>query len=102
VYALPPLTHNGEHIEIDGHGYVVTGLVLQYKLQRGRYVREHSRLEVQPTGRWLLNMMLGGFSVHVCAALQEWQWAAHALSLGGGGEGRTHSHPPHHNDACVS
>jgi hypothetical protein len=58
VYALPPLTHNGEEIEIDGHGYVVTSLVLKYKLHKGKYVRDHSRLEVQPTGRYFLNMML--------------------------------------------
>lgn len=27
-------------------------VVLQYKLVRGRYEREHARLEVQHTGRW--------------------------------------------------
>ena len=32
VYALPPLTHNGEEIEVDGQGYVVTALVVQCKL----------------------------------------------------------------------
>jgi hypothetical protein len=30
------------------------------QLQKGKYVRDHSRLEVQPTGRFFLNMMLGG------------------------------------------
>jgi hypothetical protein len=45
-------------IEIDGQGYVVTGLVLKYKLVKGKYVREHNRLEVQPTGRYFVNMML--------------------------------------------
>lgn len=29
------------------------------QLQKGKYVRDHSRLEVQPTGRYFLNMMLG-------------------------------------------
>eukprot|EP00878_Enallax_costatus_P015703 GHUV01016452.1.p1 GENE.GHUV01016452.1~~GHUV01016452.1.p1 ORF type:complete len:167 (+),score=59.64 GHUV01016452.1:421-921(+) len=33
IYALPPTTHNGEEIEIDGNGYVVTSLVLQYKVR---------------------------------------------------------------------
>jgi hypothetical protein len=32
VYALPPLTHNGEEIEIDGQGYVVTSLNIRYKV----------------------------------------------------------------------
>ncbi|KAF8069411.1 hypothetical protein HT031_001526 [Scenedesmus sp. PABB004] len=94
IYALPPNTHNGEEIEIDGAGYVVTSLVLKYRasggaraaraaragtgaaararrcadasaaararaqLHKGRYVRDHSRLEVQPTSRFFLNIML--------------------------------------------
>jgi len=58
IYALPPHTHNGEEIEIDGQGYVVTSLVLQYKLVKGKYVREHNRLDVQPTSRYFLNIML--------------------------------------------
>jgi hypothetical protein len=29
------------------------------QLHKGKYVRDHSRLEVQPTGRYFLNMMLG-------------------------------------------
>eukprot|EP00195_Chlamydomonas_chlamydogama_P015270 CAMPEP_0202892960 /NCGR_PEP_ID=MMETSP1392-20130828/2628_1 /ASSEMBLY_ACC=CAM_ASM_000868 /TAXON_ID=225041 /ORGANISM="Chlamydomonas chlamydogama, Strain SAG 11-48b" /LENGTH=145 /DNA_ID=CAMNT_0049577109 /DNA_START=120 /DNA_END=557 /DNA_ORIENTATION=- len=58
IYALPPLTHNGEEIEVDGAGYVVTSVVVQYKLLKGKYVRDHNRLEVQPTGRWLLNQQL--------------------------------------------
>jgi hypothetical protein len=37
---------------------VVTGLVLKYKLVKGKYVRDHNRLEVQPTGRYFVNMML--------------------------------------------
>lgn len=43
IYALPPNTHNGEEIEIDGAGYVVTSLVLKYKVSPGignRYQQE--------------------------------------------------------------
>eukprot|EP00197_Chlamydomonas_leiostraca_P012811 CAMPEP_0202861404 /NCGR_PEP_ID=MMETSP1391-20130828/2817_1 /ASSEMBLY_ACC=CAM_ASM_000867 /TAXON_ID=1034604 /ORGANISM="Chlamydomonas leiostraca, Strain SAG 11-49" /LENGTH=134 /DNA_ID=CAMNT_0049540791 /DNA_START=98 /DNA_END=502 /DNA_ORIENTATION=- len=58
IYALPPLTHNGEEIDIDGQGYVVTSMVVQYKLNKGRYVRDHSRLDVTPTGRYFLNLQL--------------------------------------------
>lgn len=38
--------------------YVVSGVVLQYKLVRGRYEREHNRLEVQTTGRYITNAWL--------------------------------------------
>lgn len=58
IYALPPLTHNGEMIEVDGSGYVVTSVIVQFKLLKGKYVRDHNRLEVLPTGRWLLNQQL--------------------------------------------
>ena len=44
--------------QIEGQEYVVTALVLQYKLRRGRYVRDHNRLEVQRTGRFLYNGFL--------------------------------------------
>ncbi|KAJ9523806.1 hypothetical protein QJQ45_020015 [Haematococcus lacustris] len=60
IYALPPLTHTGEEIEVDGQGYVgkLTTVVVQFKLQQGKYARDHSRLEVQPTGRYFLNLSL--------------------------------------------
>jgi hypothetical protein len=45
-------------MQIEGREYVVTALVLQFKLQRGRYVREHGKLEVQATGRYLYNQFL--------------------------------------------
>ncbi|KAG2451376.1 hypothetical protein HYH02_003978 [Chlamydomonas schloesseri] len=58
IYALPPNTQCGEEIDVEGQGYVVTTVVLQYKLRGGKYVRDHNRLDVQPTGRWLVNQML--------------------------------------------
>ena len=58
VFELPPLTHNGEEIVVDGEGYVVQRLVLTYKLHKGRYQRDHNRLEVTPTGRWFTEQML--------------------------------------------
>ena len=36
--------------------FVVTSLVLQYKLVAGRYQREHNKLEVQQTNRYLMNL----------------------------------------------
>jgi hypothetical protein len=58
VYELPPLTHNGEELVIDGEAYVVQRLVLQYKLRGGKYHRDHNALEVTPTGRWFTEQML--------------------------------------------
>lgn len=58
IHALPPTTHNGDEIEVAGASYVVQSVVLQYKLVRGRYEREHARLEVQHTGRFLYNHYL--------------------------------------------
>ncbi|GLC44090.1 hypothetical protein PLESTB_000930500 [Pleodorina starrii] len=60
IYALPPNTQCGEEIDVEGSSYVVTTVVLQYKLRGGKYVRDHNRLDVQPTGRWLVNQMLEG------------------------------------------
>lgn len=36
--------------------FVVTSLVLQYKLVGGRYQRDHNRLEVQQTSRYIVNL----------------------------------------------
>lgn len=58
IHALPQNTHNGDQIEVNGSDYVVSSVVLQYKLVGGRYRREHNRLEVQQTGRYFLNMHL--------------------------------------------
>ncbi|KAI8467310.1 MAG: hypothetical protein J3K34DRAFT_481681 [Monoraphidium minutum] len=58
VYELPPLTHNGEELVIDGEGYVVQRLVLHYKLRGGKYQRDHNALEVTPTGRYFTELML--------------------------------------------
>ena len=35
IYALPPLTHTGEEIEIDGQGYIVTALNVMFRLGEG-------------------------------------------------------------------
>jgi hypothetical protein len=46
-------------VELEGEGcFVVSSVVLKYRLERGKYVRDHNRLEVQPTGRYFLNRML--------------------------------------------
>ncbi|MEW5312979.1 MAG: hypothetical protein WDW38_004575 [Sanguina aurantia] len=58
IFLLPPNTHNGEEIEILGDAYVVTCTCIMFKLAGGKYVRDHSRLDVQPTSRYILNAML--------------------------------------------
>ncbi|PSC75507.1 hypothetical protein C2E20_1129 [Micractinium conductrix] len=58
IHALPPNTHNGDQIELDGAAYVVQSVVLQYRLVRGKYRRDHARLEVRNTGRMLANLFL--------------------------------------------
>ena len=45
-------------LQIEGQEYIVTALVLRYKLTRGRYVRDHNKLEVLRTGRYLYNEYL--------------------------------------------
>lgn len=63
IHPLPPNTHNGDLIQVDQTDYVVTSVVLRYKLIGGRYQRDHNRLEVQHMGRFFtlqyLETMMG-------------------------------------------
>ena len=58
VHPLHPHTTNGDLLQVDEVDYVVSSVVLNYKLVGGRYRRENNRLEVQTTGRYFLNMHL--------------------------------------------
>ena len=58
VHPLHPHTTNGDLLQVDEVDYVVSSVVLNYKLVGGRYQRENNRLEVQTTGRYFLNMHL--------------------------------------------
>lgn len=61
IHSFEPNMGCGDHLELEGHGtYVVTSVVLQYRLEMGKYVRDHKKLEVQPTGRYFLNQLLDG------------------------------------------
>jgi len=60
IHSLPPNTHCGETIEVDGEWYIVAKLVCQYKLHGGRYVRDHHRLDVERSERWVMNRYLEG------------------------------------------
>ena len=52
------MIHESRCLQIDGEEYIVQSLVLRYKLQRGRYVRDHNKLEVLRAGRYLVNQYL--------------------------------------------
>lgn len=60
IHALPASTSNGDWIDVGGSAYVVQSVVLQYKLVRGRYQRDHQRLEVTAGGRLLAEQFLEG------------------------------------------
>eukprot|EP00951_Prasinocladus_malaysianus_P009637 scaffold70346_cov37-Prasinocladus_malaysianus.AAC.1 len=58
VHSLEPNMGCGDEFEVEGSEYVVSSVVLRYRLEYGKYVRDHNRLEVQPTSRYFLNRML--------------------------------------------
>ena len=45
-------------MQIEGKEYVVTSLILQYRLERGKYVKDHSKVKVLATGRYFYNEYL--------------------------------------------
>lgn len=58
IHCLPPNTQCGETVEVKGEPYIVSGVTYRYQLRKGRYEPSQKRLEVQKTGRYLLNMFL--------------------------------------------
>ena len=61
AHPLPPDTHNGDRIEVEGEGaFVVRGVVLNYRLVGGRYVKAGATLEVASQGRFLVEKFLEG------------------------------------------
>ena len=55
MHTLPPNTHNGDEIEVEGDSYVVQKVVFRFRLTRGKYKPAERRLEVRRTGRFLYN-----------------------------------------------
>jgi len=59
IHSLEPNTGCGDQVEVEGEGtFVVSRVVMKYRLEQGKYVKDHNRLEVQPTSRYFLNLML--------------------------------------------
>ena len=82
IHSLPPDTHNGDQIEVEGQvclsvcsllikshsavlslsltiqDYIVDSVTLHYKLVGGKYQRDHNQLAVHSTSRFFLNKYL--------------------------------------------
>lgn len=58
IHSLPPDTHNGDQIEVEGQDYVVDSVMFHYKLVGGKYQRDHNQLAVYSTSRFFLNKYL--------------------------------------------
>ncbi|KAL3147981.1 hypothetical protein ABBQ38_014276 [Trebouxia sp. C0009 RCD-2024] len=58
IHSLPPDTHNGDQIEVEGQDYVVDSVMFHYKLVGGKYQRDHNQLAVHSTSRFFLNKYL--------------------------------------------
>lgn len=58
VHHLPPNMQCGETVEVKGEPFIVSSVTYRYQLRRGRYEPSQKRLEVQTTGRYLVNLFL--------------------------------------------
>ena len=56
--SLPPNQQNGDSFDMNGASWVVSKTAVQFKLSRGKYRRETTRLYVVETSRWLLDGFL--------------------------------------------
>ena len=58
IVQLPGVVANGDSVDMHGKAWVVSRISTQFKLQRGRYMKDGQRLYVVETSRWLLNRQL--------------------------------------------
>lgn len=58
IHSLPPNTQCGETVTVKGEPYIVSGVTYRYQLRKGKYEASQKRLDVQSTGRYILNMYL--------------------------------------------
>ncbi|XP_020578694.1 uncharacterized protein LOC110023555 [Phalaenopsis equestris] len=58
VRRLPSNIHCGESVTIEGQPYTVSAVIHRYQLRRGKYEPRESRVDVQLTGRYILNLYL--------------------------------------------
>ncbi|KAJ4974998.1 hypothetical protein NE237_008172 [Protea cynaroides] len=58
VRCFPPNMQCGESVTIEGHTYTVSAVIHRYQLRKGKYEPSEKRLDVQSTGRYILNLYL--------------------------------------------
>ncbi|KAL4193426.1 hypothetical protein AMTRI_Chr06g199310 [Amborella trichopoda] len=60
IRCLPANVQCGESVTIEGQTYTVSAVTHRYQLRKGRYEPGEKRLDVQSTGRYILNLYLEG------------------------------------------
>ncbi|KAG1331357.1 hypothetical protein COCNU_02G013250 [Cocos nucifera] len=58
VRCFPLNIHCGESVTIEGQAYTVSAVTHRYQLRKGKYEPSEKRLDVQSTGRYILNLYL--------------------------------------------
>ncbi|XP_020111970.1 uncharacterized protein LOC109726644 isoform X4 [Ananas comosus] len=58
VRCFPTNIHCGESVTIEGRAYTVSAVTHRYQLRKGKYEPSEKRLDVQSTGRYILNLYL--------------------------------------------
>ncbi|KAK1290731.1 hypothetical protein QJS10_CPB18g01309 [Acorus calamus] len=58
IRCFPQNMQCGESVTIEGQAYMVSAVVHRYQLRKGRYEPSEKRLDVQSTGRYIVNMYL--------------------------------------------
>ncbi|XP_077212092.1 uncharacterized protein LOC143847223 isoform X2 [Tasmannia lanceolata] len=58
VRRFPSDTQCGETVTIEGQPYTVSAVIHRYQLRKGKYEPGEKRLDVQSTGRYILNLYL--------------------------------------------
>eukprot|EP00271_Cylindrocystis_brebissonii_P009065 TRINITY_DN23679_c0_g1_i1.p1 TRINITY_DN23679_c0_g1~~TRINITY_DN23679_c0_g1_i1.p1 ORF type:complete len:184 (-),score=1.74 TRINITY_DN23679_c0_g1_i1:746-1297(-) len=59
THKLAPNMQCGETVEVSGEPFIISSVTYRYQLRRGRYEPAEKRLDVQTTGRYLVNLFLG-------------------------------------------
>ncbi|KAK8607271.1 hypothetical protein V6N13_053013 [Hibiscus sabdariffa] len=58
VRCFPPNLQCGESVTIEGQTYMISAVTHRYQLRKGKYEPSEKRLDVQSTGRYILNLYL--------------------------------------------
>ncbi|XP_068657779.1 uncharacterized protein [Aristolochia californica] len=58
IRCFPSNMQCGESVTIEGQAYTVSAVIHRYQLRKGKYEPSEKRLDVQSTGRYILNLYL--------------------------------------------